>query len=93
MNPLEMLGPQFLAFYISVLATAVGLALLLRRQLRQPAMRFDGAPPDLEPFEAAYLQGGEAVVINVAVAKMAQAKLLSIDSSNGKLTPQKTQCH
>jgi uncharacterized protein (TIGR04222 family) len=86
MNPLELHGPEFLGFYSITLIVAIVVAWLVRRSLRLPAAGPEGALPELGPYGAACLQGGEAVAINVAVAKLVQRKVLTIDATDGKIT-------
>jgi uncharacterized protein (TIGR04222 family) len=78
MNPLNLTGPQFLAFYIMLIVSAVVVAIAWRSYLRQP---IDELFPDTAPlsaYEAAYLEGGEDLAVNAAVVHLVQDEILSV---------------
>jgi uncharacterized protein (TIGR04222 family) len=64
MNPFDLRGPPFLAFYTFLGAVSFGL-MILRRRLMEPGGTVEGRLAD--PGEIAYLRGGprEAVAVSV----------------------------
>lgn len=85
MNPLDLPGPQFLAFYAVLYLAAVAVGALLRWFLRQPG---DELPPtefDLSPYEVAYLRGGEELAVNAAIARLVHQDVVAVDASSRKL--------
>ncbi len=70
-NPLDLPGPQFLAFYL-VLVIAVNVALRLWSRVRPCDV-----PPELDdPYLIAHLRGGQAEVIRVAAISLMDRGLL-----------------
>lgn len=65
-------GHGLLPYYVPAALLAVLLAHGVRERLRGPAPRAGAALPALTRYEAAYLAGGEARVVEVACASLAQ---------------------
>jgi uncharacterized protein (TIGR04222 family) len=85
MNPFDLPGPVFLAFYAVFFLGAVAVAAWLRRSLRRPD---DDPPPealDLAPYEVAYLQGKERLAVDAAIARLVHEDVLAVDSQNRRL--------
>src|SRR5262249_28981830 len=86
MNPFDWTGPEFLSFYIGILASAIIVALVVRWLLRTP----DGEPTkealDLSPYEVAYLRGREAAAIDAALVQLIQYNVLAVDASTRQLS-------
>jgi uncharacterized protein (TIGR04222 family) len=85
-NPLDLTGPEFLAFYAVLLLVMVAIAAFLRWSLRLPSDEPSPHALDLSPYEAAYLAGGEQLAVNAAMARLVQEECLAVDSANRKLT-------
>lgn len=86
MRIFDLTGPEFLSFYLSLLA-AGGIVCLLLRQLLRFSLAQRGAPTDAElmslrPEEAAYLAGGAEQAVQAAVASLAQRNLIDANSTN-----------
>ena len=86
MRIFDLTGPEFLSFYLSLLAAGGITCLLLRQALRFSLAR-RGAPTDAElmslrPEEAAYLAGGAEQAVQAAVASLAQRNLVDANSAN-----------
>jgi uncharacterized protein (TIGR04222 family) len=76
-------GPRFLAIYVGVLAVATAVALVDRwRLLRAGGPAGPGSGEALDPYEAAYLNGGAELVAAAALASLKQA--LAIRVSGGQ---------
>lgn len=75
----DLYGPYFLLFYA---ATIVVLIVAARRSIWSADRSLERGPPEiptkLDPYEVAYLRGGENEVTRVAVASMIQRGLLRI---------------
>src|SRR5687767_12547872 len=73
-NPIaDMRGPDFLRLYAAVIVfTLLGCAWLFR--LRDPTrlMSAPSVPPELDPYEVAYLRGGENEVIRLVILDLIQ---------------------
>jgi uncharacterized protein (TIGR04222 family) len=75
-NPFDLPGPQFLMFYLALLAGSGAVRLLFWRSLDQSA-----APvrPMTEPYQISYLRGGAEETVKVAVAILAHRGWLSVE--------------
>ena len=63
-----MRGPDFLSFYLVLLAVAAAAGWVLRVAFRQPD---DASPtPALDPYETATLVGGEELALRVAMSEL-----------------------
>ena len=82
MNPLDFNGPTFLAFYFVLLLPAVALAFGVRWLLRMPGGYPMGAALELNPYETAYLAGGEQTVFNSVVARLVRSEALTTGVNN-----------
>ena len=92
MNPLDLRGPQFLAFYLAYGLAALALVALASRllarssRLGQAASRwFPGwFPPEGDAYAIALLRGGPAELVDTLLCRLACAGLIALDG--GKLT-------
>jgi uncharacterized protein (TIGR04222 family) len=75
-NPFDLPGPQFLAFY-AVLAVAVFIT--YRLALRQAESGATPALPLGDPYQMAYLRGGATEAPRIAVLSLVDRDLLEID--------------
>lgn len=80
MNPLDMRGPEFLGLYVVLAAAAFPIGALLRVMASGPSGRPDEHDLDLDPYEVAYVAGGEELVVNAAVASLVNGGCLEVDS-------------
>lgn len=85
-NPLDWRGPDFIKFYLVLLAVCFGGATWLRWKLRQPTEAPPGDLPELDPYAMAYLNGGRVLAVNAAIANLVNQNLLSVDPAHGQLT-------
>jgi uncharacterized protein (TIGR04222 family) len=77
-NPFDLRGPEFLLFYF-IFAAVVLLALSTSRKLKKGS---DKPNPSLDdPFQIAFLRGGELEAVRVATLSLMDRGLLSIKSS------------
>ena len=72
-----MSGPEFLTFYVCLLAALVVAAGLLRHGLRGPAD--DGSRPPLDPYQAAFLAGGYRGGAEAAIVALSARGMLRLD--------------
>jgi uncharacterized protein (TIGR04222 family) len=86
MNPFDLPGPQFLAFYAVLFLAALAGGTWLRWYLRLPGGEPGPEVLDLSPGEAAYLAGGEERAVNAAIARLVHEGSLAADTAERKLT-------
>ena len=79
-NPLNLPGPQFLAFYIVLMIVAAIVARLLKRSLVSPPW-LSAQHINVDPYEAAYLRGGATEAVNTGIAVLAQKHLLKVSKT------------
>jgi len=72
-------GPAFLGFYITLWVLTLLVALEVRR--RERSRHAGAAIPDLDPYEVAYLAGGETVALNAALTTLVARDALSRDDA------------
>lgn len=77
MNPFDLRGPQFLLFYLG-LGVVVLAVMILRRRLMEPGGALRERMAD--PHVIAYLRGGPAEAVAVAVLSLLERKALEADS-------------
>lgn len=81
-NPFNLRGPEFLAFYAVFSFLTIIAMVLWRRGLELGTRKSgDAAVKRLgeDPYEVAFLRGGRAEVIRVAVVSLLERKLLEVD--------------
>jgi uncharacterized protein (TIGR04222 family) len=69
-SPFDLRGPEFLKLYALLMAGGCIAAGLLRRLLRGPGGEPDAFDLQLDPYDAAYLNGGADAAITAAVATL-----------------------
>ena len=87
-NPLEMTGPEFLALYfrlgilvLMVRLVYLGLGLVYYWWGRRgPESGSAIVIQNLNPYELAYLKGGETRVVDLAVTSLVKSKVIAIDA-------------
>lgn len=84
-NPFDWHGPQFLVFYLILIAVSFGFALWLRRSLRLPAHNSRFNESALVAYDLAYLNGGKILAVNTALANLIHQRVLRIDAGQKKL--------
>ncbi|MBC7782782.1 MAG: TIGR04222 domain-containing membrane protein [Burkholderiales bacterium] len=83
-NPFEYSGVEFLQFFVFVLVLALVVAIALRWQARRSLAGAESG--ELDPFEIAYLRGGQALAVRAAVAGLVSRKLLEYDLTHGQFS-------
>jgi uncharacterized protein (TIGR04222 family) len=86
MSPFDLQGPAFLELYAVVFFGAVALAAFLRWALRPPAPDPWQETPALDPYEVAYLAGGQRLAINAALARLVHRGVFTVSHSHTYLT-------
>ena len=75
----DMYGPYFLAFYATVIVVVIVACFISIRSIdRTRSLEPPAIPAKLDPYEVAYLRGGENEVARVAIASLIQRGLLQI---------------
>ncbi|QRN95297.1 TIGR04222 domain-containing membrane protein [Archangium violaceum] len=86
MNPFDLPGPEFLAFY-AVLAISAGLgAWWLRKYMLGPDGPVDARITDLHPYEVSFLSGGMERAVEAAVANLVRQEYLQVLPEKRELT-------
>jgi hypothetical protein len=88
MNPFELPGPQFLAFY-AMLGAAVLFAVYVLKQGAE-----GGAPvrlPSTDPYLIAYLRGGAYETVRLGVVVLVDRQLLDFDDGVRVVTGEKVK--
>src|SRR4051794_2850821 len=86
MNPFDLPGPQFLAFYAVLFVAALVVASILRRSLRQPDASGAYETADLTGLDIAYLAGGRPLATQAALASLVQRGNLTVSADGKKVT-------
>jgi uncharacterized protein (TIGR04222 family) len=85
----EMYGPYFLGFYGSIIvAVVVACHRALKAADETDALTPPRIPAKLDPYEVAYLRGGENEVARVAIASLVERGLLQIVEKKKMLVKQ-----
>ncbi len=71
LNPLDMRGPDFLAFYLWLNLILVGVGLVLRQWLRPADRGTVNLVSTLDPYETAYLAGGNERLMQTVITRLA----------------------
>jgi uncharacterized protein (TIGR04222 family) len=85
MNPFDLPGPQFLAFY-AVLAVASGVFLWINRHHKEDKKNVS-APELTDPYLVAYLRAGEGEVWRLATIRLVDRALLQADGATITTAP------
>lgn len=70
-NPLDMRGPAFLSFYLWLNFILVGVGLVLRQWLRPDDRGTANHVSNLDPYETAYLAGGNERLMQAVITRLA----------------------
>ena len=84
MFTLHLTDALFLAIYGIAFVVTVGLAALLRWYLRLPGDEPVTESLYLDPYEIAYLAGGERLAVNGAITSLVQRDLLRVRAEIGR---------
>ena len=87
-NLFDAHGPQFLGFFAVALLVAVCIAAVIRWYMRRSVEEPFPEPLHLDPYEVAYLAGGDEVAVNAALASLASRHMLIVDGNERRLSRQ-----
>src|SRR5215203_731761 len=92
-NPLaRMYGPYFLVFFGFIIFFAVIILALVKSQFdRTDKFAVPSIPPNLDPYEIAFLRGGINEVARSVIFSLTQKGLVEIDNSAAKPVVKKSQ--
>lgn len=85
LNPFNYDGPTFLWLYLTVVALSVLAAILWRRSLRAGNDDAVQRKTEVDPYEAAYLAGGERLAIRAALATLVHEGALKVPIDQSKV--------
>lgn len=86
MNPFDLRGPQFLVFYVFLIAATLIVLGVLRRRRDLELSSGSGARLH-DPYAIAYLRGGTGELLRVAVVSLVDRTLLSVGHDRLTRTP------
>lgn len=86
-NPLNFTGPEFLRFYLTIASTVIFFASVLRWYLRKPGRNPSPESTSLDPYETAYLVGGQKLAVDAAIASLVQRGYLKPQPESRALVP------
>ncbi len=89
-NLLDLKGPEFLSFFVGLMAVTGILAFLLRNFLRLPSDSPTPGSLHLSIYEKAYLANGKQRVVETAIASLVQQKYVRVLPEEQKLAVIKT---
>ena len=79
MNPLDLRGPAFLAFYVIAFIVAIGVAMTVRSLFRRGGGTISHRQPTLGALELAYLAGGGPRTVQAALVSLAHRGAIAVD--------------
>lgn len=79
-NPFDFRSPEFLAFYAALATGVIVLGAVLRNSFRKPVDGPKTGDLDLDVYDIAYLNGGEVLAANTAIAGLVRKGLAEVDS-------------
>ncbi|SIO13210.1 TIGR04222 domain-containing protein [Singulisphaera sp. GP187] len=79
MDLLNLTGSHFLNFYLCLMSGAVVMAAVLRWGARSPSDDPGIETMDLDPYEVAYLSGGDEPAADAAIASLVQRGAVSVN--------------
>jgi uncharacterized protein (TIGR04222 family) len=85
LNPFDLRGPEFLAFYAVLAVLALIILWLWRRRIESGDAGDEAALATRiakDPYQAAFLRGGRDEVIRIAVVSLVERGLLKADGGN-----------
>jgi uncharacterized protein (TIGR04222 family) len=86
----DLYGPYFLAFYAMVIGVVIVACYRSVRGVDQTGdLELPSVPAKVDPYEIAYLRGGENEVTRIAVASLIQRGLLQITEEKHRLSTTK----
>ncbi len=89
MNPFDLPGPEFLAFYAALALVAGSGTWWLRRLLLGPDGPVDPRITDLHPYEVSFLSGGMERAVESAVSNLVRQQYLQVTPEKRELTVHK----
>lgn len=87
LNPLDLPGPAFLAFYVFALIAAHFAGKALVQWCRSRHAASTNPPDNLQPAEAAFLAGGAERVVDTALVRLLHADLIAVKPGGGGFEP------
>ncbi|MBK8148088.1 MAG: TIGR04222 domain-containing membrane protein [Acidobacteria bacterium] len=91
-NPLaNMYGPYFLALYgVFIVATVVGVWVAKRSLDKSDRLTLPSIPPNIDPYEIAYLRGGQNELARAAAFSLRQRGLVEIKTEGSTTSVRRT---
>lgn len=84
MSEFDLIGPQFLAFYVPAALGTIFGAVTTRYALKITSGEYQDV--ELSAYDAAYLSGGDKRVVDAAAAKLLVSDVLTAAGSTAKIT-------
>ena len=77
-------GPQFLLIYVGLLALTWAVVAVTRRRLLAAPEGRTATPARLDPYQAAYLNGGTSLVATVAISNLLRGEFVANTARRGR---------
>jgi uncharacterized protein (TIGR04222 family) len=88
LNPLDLPGPAFLAFYVFALIAAHFIGEALVRRCRSRHSDATALPEPFQPSEVGFLAGGTERAVDIALAGLARSGLVAVKPGGGAFQAQ-----
>lgn len=86
MNLFGLTGPEFLTVYLVLLGCCIVAGILLRQYFyRSATHNYDAQTDSLDPYEVAFLAGGNKLAVNAALTSLLHQNQISLDTVNKKV--------
>lgn len=88
MNPFDLRGPEFLRLFFFLSALTLVAAVWVRWRLRVPGGEASNEADELEPYEVAYLEGGDQGLAKAALSRLVYEDHVDFDGESRELKKQ-----
>lgn len=85
MNPFDLRGPEFLRLFFFLSALTLVAAVWVRWRLRVPGGEAPEEADELEPYEVAYLEGGDQGLAKAALSRLVYEDHVDFDGESREL--------
>ncbi len=84
-NPFNWKGPDFLLLFFLTCAFSFTAAAILRWKWREPSDPGNEDFSSMDPYSAAFLNGGKILAVNTAISSLVDCKMVRVDADDQRL--------